>query len=187
MANDIPLCRDPTKMLKCPIVPGANAAEEATKEAQPKHQQTLSTTRETTSAGKTSSTSTTATKRRLQQEARKNRNICNTLPTSEDEQPQAPTAGEEKKSGAGKNPKCACYAIIIAYSTGRGRKAQQKTANPSQQGTPTSGQRLKFVLQKRKKVVKKTDAHQNIGKIEQDKGEKTMHSRNSPNVLKNTI
>ena len=63
------------------------AAEEATKEAQPKHQETLSTAGETTSGGKISSTSTIATKRRLKQEVRKNRNICNTPPTSEDEQP----------------------------------------------------------------------------------------------------
>ena len=63
------------------------AVEEATKEAQPKHQETLSTARETTSMGKTSSTSTIAAKRRVKQEARKNKNICNTPPTSEDEQP----------------------------------------------------------------------------------------------------
>jgi len=59
-------------------------AEEATNAAQPKRQQTLSIAMETIFAGKTSSTSTTATKRRLKQEARKNRNICNTPPTSED-------------------------------------------------------------------------------------------------------
>jgi len=57
-------------------------AEEATKEAQPKHQETLSTAWEITSGGKTNSTSIIATKRRLKQEARKNRNICNTPPTS---------------------------------------------------------------------------------------------------------
>ena len=50
---------------------------------------------ETTSAGKISSTSTTATKRRLKQEARKNKNICNTPPTLKDEQPQARTAKEK--------------------------------------------------------------------------------------------
>ena len=52
---------------------------------------------ETTSVGKTSSTSTTVTKRRLKQEVRMNRNICNTPPTSKDEQPQAPTTREKQK------------------------------------------------------------------------------------------
>jgi len=45
-----------------------------------------------------------------------------------------------------------------------GVQQQQKPANPPQQDTTTLGQRLKFVLQKRK----------------------TMHNRNSPNAPKNT-
>ena len=49
---------------------------------------------------------------------------------------------------------------------GEGGQEQQKIANPPQQRTPTSGPRLKLVLQKWKKEPKKTDKHQNISKTE---------------------
>ena len=89
---------------------------------------------ETTFAGKTSSTSTTATKRMLKQEVRKNKNIC-TPPTSEDEQPQAPTAEEKQKLVLEKTPSAHAMQPSQPNHQEEGGQQQQKPANPPQQGT----------------------------------------------------
>jgi len=73
------------------------STEEASKEAQPKEQENLSTQRDKISEGKTSSSSTTVKKTRVKQEVRKNRNICSSPISSKDEQGQAPTVGEQQK------------------------------------------------------------------------------------------
>ena len=80
----------------------STVAEEASQEAQPKEQSNLSIPRDKTSGGKTSSSSTTAKKRRVKQEVRKNRNICSSPISSEDEQHQAPIAREKQKVVLGK-------------------------------------------------------------------------------------
>lgn len=74
----------------------SEATDKASKGAQPKH---LTTSGDTTSGGITTSTSTTATKRRLKQEARKHRNICNP-PTSSDEDEPQPQSAVQKQGDA---------------------------------------------------------------------------------------
>jgi len=111
---------------------------------------------ETTSAGKTSSTCTTATKRRLKQEVRKNINICNTPPTSEDEQPQAPTIEEKQKLVLEKTLSVHAMQPLQPTHQEEGGQQQQKPTNPPQQGTTASGQGLKFMLKKRKQCIIET-------------------------------
>ncbi|KAJ8423696.1 hypothetical protein Cgig2_003380 [Carnegiea gigantea] len=143
---------------------------------------------ETTSARKTSSTSITATKRRLKQEVRKNRNIC-TPPTSEDEQPEAPTAGEKQKhQEEGAQP-------LQPTHQEQGGQQQQRPANPPQPGTIALGKRLKFVLKKGKTMHGKntaqassektiTDSHQQPSEETDDTVEDTTYKIPPLDIIK---
>ena len=68
-----------------------------TKSPTKKEQKKVSPPKEKISGGKTSSSSTTVKKRRMKQEARKNRNICNSIISSEYKQMQAPPTTEPEK------------------------------------------------------------------------------------------
>ena len=73
-----------------------------------------------------------------------------------------------------------------ATQQGEGEQDQQKAREPPQQNTPTSGETPKVVLGKRNKESKRNDAQEAIGNRKEEKRERRIQSRGSPNVTKNT-